>query len=160
MGVSTFVREARLRPVVKGLLTRIPGMQNMLPARGTGGTNEAEYCYGVWLKHLTHLWENGVRSIPSTLAELGPRNRLSLLGSDLCVDVDRAFTTTEKFENELRVWQDSGESTVKTPAADSFALFLQEVVERIQTRDLETLREDLLDDAFVLDRMRRSAGGR
>jgi len=88
------------------------------------------------------------------------RNRLSFLGPDLCVDVDRVFTAPEGLKNKLRVSQQSGESTVKAPAADCFALFLQEVTDRIRMRDLEGLREELLDDAFVLDRMRRSEGGR
>ena len=87
------------------------------------------------------------------------RNRLSLLGPDLCVDVDRVFTTPEKLGNELRLWQQSGASTVVAPAADCFGLFLQEVLDKIRTHDLEGLREELLDDAFVLDRMRRSDGG-
>lgn len=71
--------------VVKGLLTFIPGMQSVLPKRGTGGTNSAYYCYGVWLKHLTYLWENGMRSIPNTIAELGPGDSLGVgLAAMLC----------------------------------------------------------------------------
>lgn len=66
----------RIRPVVKGLLTFVPGMQKVLPKKGTDGTNSAVYCYGVWLKHLTLLWENGMRSIPITIAELGPGDSL------------------------------------------------------------------------------------
>jgi len=88
------------------------------------------------------------------------RNRISCLGSDLCVDLDRVFTTPEAFENRLRVSQQSGTSEVKVPAADCFALFMREVLEKIGTRELEALRGELLDDAFVLDWMRRSAGGR
>jgi len=88
------------------------------------------------------------------------RNRLSFLGPDLGADVDRVFTPPDDLENELLVSQQSGASIVKVPAADCFALFMQEVLDRIRTRDLEGLRGELLDDAFVLDWMRRSAGGR
>ncbi|MCH7866482.1 MAG: Gfo/Idh/MocA family oxidoreductase [Myxococcales bacterium] len=88
------------------------------------------------------------------------RNRLSFSGPDLCVDLDRVFTTPELLENELRLTQQSGASIVKVPAADCFALFVHEVIGRIQARDLESLRLELLDDAFVLDWMRRAAGGR
>ena len=88
------------------------------------------------------------------------RNRLTLSGPDLCIDVDRVFTTPERLENEFLVGQQSGASTVKVPAADCFALFMGEVLEKIRTLDLEGLRGELLDDAFVLDWMRRSAGGR
>ncbi len=81
----------KLRPLVKGLLTFIPGVQGLLPSRGTGGTDSAHYSYGVWLKHLTLLWENGLRSIPSTLAELGPGDSLGIgLAAMLC-GVNRYF---------------------------------------------------------------------
>lgn len=67
-----------IKPVVKGLLSYIPGILKILP-KGTGGcTNSAAYCYGVWLKHLTLLWENGLRSIPNTLAELGPGDSIGV----------------------------------------------------------------------------------
>ena len=60
-----------MNPVVKGALTFLPGMSNVLPDRG-GQTNSAQYCYGVWLKHLVMLRQSGMREVPKTLAELGP----------------------------------------------------------------------------------------
>lgn len=62
----------RLRPLVKGLLTFVPGVRHLLLRKGTGGTTTARYCYEVWLKHVTLLWAHGMRSIPGTIAELGP----------------------------------------------------------------------------------------
>lgn len=77
--------QVKIRPLAKGLLTFIPGMQRILRGRGTGGTDSAYYSYGVWLKHLTLLWENGMRSIPNTLAELGPGDSLGIgLAAMLC----------------------------------------------------------------------------
>lgn len=65
----------RVKPVIKGALTFIPGMGSI--GRGAGGeTSSAAYCYGVWLKHVTTLWQSGMRSIPKTLAELGPGSSL------------------------------------------------------------------------------------
>ena len=61
----------KLKPLVKGGLTFLPGMTRLLP-EGGGETSSARYCYGVWLKHLTMLWHNGMHAIPDTLAELGP----------------------------------------------------------------------------------------
>jgi hypothetical protein len=70
----------RLTPVIKGLATYIPGMYNIFAKQRqrTGGTDSAEYCYEVWIKHLTMLWENGMRVIPDTIAELGPGDSLGV----------------------------------------------------------------------------------
>ena len=61
----------RLTPVVKGVATYIPVLYKVMVkwrAGGTGGTDTAAYCYGVWLKHLTLLWANGLRTIPPSMA--------------------------------------------------------------------------------------------
>jgi hypothetical protein len=71
----------RLTPIVKGAATYIPGLYKVMAKRrtgGTGGTDTAAYCYGVWLKHLTLLWANGLRIIPDTVAELGPGDSLGI----------------------------------------------------------------------------------
>jgi hypothetical protein len=67
-----------LKPLAKGLLTFIPGAQRVLPRFGTGGTNSAEYCYGVWLKHLAMQRSAGARGIPNALAELGPGDSIGV----------------------------------------------------------------------------------
>jgi len=66
----------RLTPIVKGAATYIPGLYKVMAKRRTGGTDTAAYCYNVWLKHLTLLWANGLRTIPDTIAELGPGDSL------------------------------------------------------------------------------------
>jgi hypothetical protein len=68
----------RLTPVIKGAATYIPGLYKVVSKRRTGGTDTAAYCYGVWLKHLTLLWANGLRTIPDTIAELGPGDSLGI----------------------------------------------------------------------------------
>lgn len=67
-----------LKPIVKGLATFIPGAYRVFGRHRTGGTDTAAYCYEVWLKHLTFLWESGMRSMPQTLAELGPGDSLGV----------------------------------------------------------------------------------
>jgi len=67
-----------IKHIVKGALTFIPGIRRVLPQKRTGGTNSAKYCYEVWLKHLVMLWENGMHSIPNTIAELGPGDSLGI----------------------------------------------------------------------------------
>lgn len=74
-----------IKPAIHGLLTFIPGIRKVLTEVGTGGTESASYCYGVWLKHLSLLWANGMREIPNTLAELGPGDSLGIgLSAMLC----------------------------------------------------------------------------
>ena len=68
----------RVGPIVKGSLTYIPGLKDVLLKKDTGGTNSARYCYDVWLKHLTMLGANGMESIPNTLAELGPGDSIGI----------------------------------------------------------------------------------
>jgi hypothetical protein len=68
----------RLKPLLKGLLTHVPALQRLVHRQGTGGSCDATYCYGVWMKHLVILWANGQRAIPHTVAELGPGDSLGL----------------------------------------------------------------------------------
>jgi hypothetical protein len=87
--------------LVYGLLTFIPGIQRVLPSRGSGGgTNSAYYCYGVWLKHFTLGWENGLCSIPNTLVELGPGKSLGVGLSAMLCGVDNYYALdVERFSN-------------------------------------------------------------
>ena len=61
--------------LLKGALTCFPGAPKLRPDTGSG-TRSATYCYGLWLKHVTMLWQSGMRSMPQTVAELGPGNSL------------------------------------------------------------------------------------
>ena len=79
-----------LREVCKGFLTYVPAYERLFPRVGAGaggGTLSAEYCYAVWMKHITLLLsqQSGMGTdvsvsappkIPKSVAELGPGDTL------------------------------------------------------------------------------------
>lgn len=99
--------ELRLAPVARGLLTFVPALNDLLPARSIGHTANAQYCYGVWLKHLTLLHAHGMTAMPRTLAELGPGESLGvglcalLSGSDRYVGLDAVPHSSSSFNVRL-----------------------------------------------------------
>lgn len=66
----TFVPGALDVPFVRRRLTR--------RSTGTGGTNQARYCYSTWLRHLSHAAKNGLNTHPMTIAELGPGDSIGI----------------------------------------------------------------------------------
>jgi SAM-dependent methyltransferase len=61
--------------IAKGLASRIPGLARS--PKG-GEAPSASYGYNVWMKHLWHLWKNGLRKMPETVVELGPGQSLGV----------------------------------------------------------------------------------
>jgi SAM-dependent methyltransferase len=89
-----------IKPVVKGLLTFIPGAAGLLPKGRTGGTNKASYCLEVWLKHLALLRAAGMREMPRALAELGPGDSIGVGLAALLSGVERyAALDVVRFSN-------------------------------------------------------------
>jgi hypothetical protein len=78
-----------IQAIVKGLLSYTP-LKPFFVRKGTGGTNSARYCYSVWLRHLVLLYENGMKSHPKIVAELGP-------GDSLGVGLAALLTGAEKY---------------------------------------------------------------
>lgn len=64
-----------LRILLTGLLTYLPDLRRRA-GRGTGGTNDAGYCYKVWLKHLTIAHDQGCSIEHERVVELGPGDSL------------------------------------------------------------------------------------
>lgn len=65
----------KIRPILRGLKTMIPGSRK---TAHTGGTSSARYCYGVWLRHLILARANGMAENPADLAELGPGDSIGI----------------------------------------------------------------------------------
>jgi hypothetical protein len=59
------------RQLAYGILSFVPAIPESL-YKGTGGTVSADYCYCIWLRHLTFAYDAGMQSLPSIVAELGP----------------------------------------------------------------------------------------
>jgi hypothetical protein len=81
--------------IVKGALTWVPILNTWrLSHASTGGSNSADYCYSVWLRHLVTLTEHGFTVSGSRVGELGPGDSLGvgvsavLSGADAYVGLD------------------------------------------------------------------------
>ena len=79
------------RPVIKGVVTMVPGVYSAFARKRGGGTASAEYCFSVWLKHLTMLKANGMAEIPNVVAELGPGHTLGVGICALLSGADRYY---------------------------------------------------------------------
>jgi len=85
------------------------------------------------------------------------RNYLSLLGPDVSVNVERIFTTSAEVENEIHVKQRDVAAIIKAPKADNFYIFIQNIIDAIQTGNTKEFADNLLSDASVLHRLRLDA---
>ena len=63
---------------MKGILTYVPGLYRLLRQKKVGGSASAEYCYEVWIKHITLLHQSGLNGIPNSVAELGPGDTIGI----------------------------------------------------------------------------------
>jgi NDP-hexose-3-ketoreductase len=85
------------------------------------------------------------------------QNRIAALNATRSVEVDRFFTTPPDAACSLRVREGDREQTVIVAAADSFAAFLETFARAIERRDFARFTTALLEDARLMDRMRRAA---
>jgi len=71
-------------PIIKGIATWIPFAYDA--GRGsTGGTDNARYCYAVWMRHLVLARAAGITRSWRSVAELGPGDSLGIgLAAMLC----------------------------------------------------------------------------
>jgi hypothetical protein len=65
-----------LRPMAIGALTWMPGLQRAFAPVAGASSRSADYCYGVWLKHLALLHASGMRGVPAAVEEFGPGESL------------------------------------------------------------------------------------
>jgi len=94
----------KLKYLIKGFIKSIPGIEKIYNFhKETGGTNNARYCYSVWMRHLVSAHENGLNTIPKRIAELGPGDSLGIgLSALLSGAEDYLALDIIKFSNEER----------------------------------------------------------
>jgi hypothetical protein len=79
-------------------VTFIPGVAKLPPVKrvferrslGTKGTDQARYCYAVWLRHLSLAAANGLDTDPKSVAELGP-------GDSIGIGIAAVLTGAERY---------------------------------------------------------------
>lgn len=89
------MNQRKLLNISKGVLTWVPIISYLrrLQSR-TGGTDNARYCYGVWLRHLVRLSHHGFDVRGAKVGELGPGDSIGcgiaavLSGADSYVGLD------------------------------------------------------------------------
>jgi hypothetical protein len=101
--------------VMKGLIRTIPGMDYVLykflrSQAGGGETQNARYCYAVWMRHLILAWQKGLNKLPGKVIEFGPGQSLgvgilaSLLGIEQYIALDSIKFS--KLEHNLKIFED------------------------------------------------------
>lgn len=119
----------KIKYLLKGLFKNIPGVEKIYNFhKETGGTNNARYCYSVWLRHIIHAYESGYHKIPVQVAELGPGDSLGigisalLSGAEKCIALDivrysHAKKNLDIFEELITLFRDR----TPVPRDDSFS---------------------------------------
>jgi hypothetical protein len=83
-----------LKAALAGIASQIPVLDKVSDSliyrrRRTLGTISADYCYSIWLRHLVHAHEAGVRLPVSAIAELGPGSTIGVgIAALLCGATD------------------------------------------------------------------------
>jgi hypothetical protein len=93
--MTRFHRGINYRVIIRGLLGYISIFLKFLNkgkgAKGTGGTDNPDYCFSVWMRHLIKLHQAGMESIPETIAELGPGDSLGTGMTALLLGVKKYY---------------------------------------------------------------------
>ena len=101
----------------------------------------------------------GGRTLAGTFGfDTGYVNRLDALGPGLAATMDRAFTPPPGAPLSLALNSPAGAQTLPCAPADAFAAFFARALAAMERGNGEAFARDLLADARVLARLRRSAG--
>jgi predicted dehydrogenase len=104
-------------------------------------------------------YPNGSTLLAFLSIEAEYRNCIQVVGKDYALDAQRVFTPPREYEANIEIRQGADLSVVRVAAADSFALFIDEVIASIEDGTFVRHSEILLEDAEVIEAVRRSAEG-
>lgn len=94
--------------MLRGVATWLP--IDRLVQRSTGGTDDARYCYSIWLRHMRVAHQSGLRVDPTAVAELGPGDSLGIGLAALISGAEQyyAFDVREyaNTERNIRIFDD------------------------------------------------------
>ncbi len=86
------------------------------------------------------------------------RNSLSIIGERYACDAERIFTPPADYQGVVTVSRNNARENVGVARGDTFAAFLDDVIQGIAGKTQATFAEVLVQDATVLEQMRKSAG--
>jgi len=87
-----FLRELRIRPIVAGILSYVPGLFSWWDSRRPmGNTSSASYARGIWRFHLENYKKYIDGRVPPAVAEFGPGATLGACIAALCDGVEKAI---------------------------------------------------------------------
>lgn len=79
----------KILPLMKGAVRKVLSRKKF--DHSTGGTNNSRYCYAVWMRHLVFAYNNGIKDICGTIAELGPGDSLGIGLTGLLTGCDKYY---------------------------------------------------------------------
>ena len=87
------------------------------------------------------------------------QNKVDIIGKSVACTVDRVFSPPADYIGSVSVRSENRPSHAELPAADSFAAFVDDVLDAIEQEDYLRHSRVLLEDARVLERLARAAVG-
>ncbi|MDP6575814.1 MAG: Gfo/Idh/MocA family oxidoreductase [Candidatus Peribacteraceae bacterium] len=85
------------------------------------------------------------------------QNRITAIGPQISIALDRVFTIPPDFENKIFVTRQNKQSIITCPSGDTFLLFFSRLVKAIKLKAWAEFSQDMLRNVFFREQMRRSA---
>lgn len=85
------------------------------------------------------------------------KNSISVIGRSYYYEAERIFTPPSDIELVINAKRSNKSEQIITEKGDSFALFVQDVIRSIETNSFQHFTEIMLEDAQVIEAIKRSA---